>query len=821
MMLRGSLLLSFPVVVTCGLIPGRYAAFWNAPWPTSCAALPPKLPDWHKWRISTNKDAAFLGETIACIYRAGNFPHFSGMGPGGACANGDWNCTNATATFDGLPQLTNLSEHLAQLERDILQDFPDPNWSGVANIDWEAWKPAFAANRYNEYWIYINRSQALVQQAHPDWPLERVTEQAEVDFNEAARTFWTESLRLCKRLRPRGLWGWYDYPTNGGRYNGLHWLYDEVTALFPSIYLFSRNASFNEEYVDTKLAETRAIRDDIAARTGRPRLPIYSFAQPTNYDAIPSGYYDAESLEVEIARGATRHGLTGVILWGASKDARNATRCGEGAGSEASWIDSTLGPVVLRAAREADACATQRCSGRGRCWGAPGHESCDCDTGWGGPNCTSTLLEKEFVTRHGGELRLGSQRFRFAGTNEYWLGRGEDGPLDRIPSKWAIRDGLLTAAGMGLSVVRSHTVGISTGHTDSFEPSLGVFNEAALDTADYALATAEQLGLRLIVPLTNNGCHVAGCRMDFTGWLGLDNHSAFYTDERAIAAFRAYVKRRLEHVNPYTGRRARDEPAIMAWESGNELTLLDDNKGGPPPTKWTVDLAAYIKSIDPNHLFMDGAYGIANGTLPSDQVDLHSNHYYGGTERLAADAAVCAAAKKPLVIGEYGWNTDAATLRAFFETAEGLDSVVAGTAFWSTFPHSDAGGFVQHGDGFTYHYPGDDPQMVAFGESVRAHAFRMRGVDTPSPIGPPTVPPIVTAVNSTHVNWRGAALAANYSVSIKGSAVGASWRLVCDRCATDNGTPLKIAGGIAAGSSVQVRGYGVTGLASPPSMVWR
>lgn len=426
-----------------------------------------------------------------------------------------------------------------------------------------------------------------------------------------------------------------------------------------------------------------------------------------------------------------------------------------------------------------------------------------------------------FVTRHAGTLLLDGKPFRFAGLNEYWLGRGEDGPLKRIPSAYDIEDGLRTAAGMGMAVVRSHTIGISTGHSDSFEPHLGVFNESALDTADYAVHIAEQLGLRIIAPLTNNGCHVAGCRMDFTTWLGLPNSSQFYTDASAIAAFREYVSRRLLHVNPYTGRMAKDEPAILAWESGNELTMLEGNKGGPPPSQWTRELAAYIKSLDPNHLFMDGAYGIDTGVLASQNVDIHSNHYYpADANRLHNDAALCAKAQKPFFVGEYGWS-NATRRRPFFAAAEALSSVVAGTAFWSLFPHRDDHGFVQHADGFTFHYPGDDANMQTFGVDVRRHAYKMRGISTPPPLGAPPVAPIITLVNATHVAWAGAALAANYSVALQlSSSSSSSWRLVCDKCATDNTTPLRIAGGIPTGASVKVIGYGATGLPSPPSKVW-
>ena len=151
--------------------------------------------------------------------------------------------------------------------------------AGVYNIDWEAWKPAFDANTYNEYWIFINRSEALVKARHPEYSPAQVTRQASLEFNAASRTFWTESIRLCKRLRPKARWGWYNYPVDAwsAALSELSWLYDEVTALFPSIYLVSHNASANAQYVDRVLLQTRQVRDAIKIRTGRT-LPMFSFA---------------------------------------------------------------------------------------------------------------------------------------------------------------------------------------------------------------------------------------------------------------------------------------------------------------------------------------------------------------------------------------------------------------------------------------------------------------------------------------------------------------------------------------------------------------
>ena len=72
---------------------------------------------------------------IATIYKCGNFPTFSGMAPG------NWNATNATAHFGGLPQTMDLEKHLAQVQLDVEGLLPDPQSEGVASIDWEAWKP--------------------------------------------------------------------------------------------------------------------------------------------------------------------------------------------------------------------------------------------------------------------------------------------------------------------------------------------------------------------------------------------------------------------------------------------------------------------------------------------------------------------------------------------------------------------------------------------------------------------------------------------------------------------------------------------------------
>lgn len=375
---------------TGSLIPGRYTALWGAPWPTECAVPPQSLPDFAGFRISTNPGDVFRGPVVNCIYDFGLLPYYKGMGPGGNCADGDWNCTKATAMYGGIPQLTNLTAHLLQLKADLEEQLPDPHWSGVASIDWEFWKPTYRANTYNEYWIFINRSEALVQSQHPDWGPEQVAVEAEKQFDVAAQAFWTESINLAKKLRPNGVWGWYNFPGDCQEFDTeLEWLYDSVTALFPSIYITTNDPAKNVALVDEFMAETRRLRGEIAARSGRV-LPMYSFTWK-DYDGLNNyGYLSAADVEAEFVRGALGWGLTGTIVWGGSLDVLNATRCGNGPASIGAYVNHTLGPALLRAANEADDCSKRRCSQHGTCWDGGGGEGkrCDCDAGWKGSDCS-------------------------------------------------------------------------------------------------------------------------------------------------------------------------------------------------------------------------------------------------------------------------------------------------------------------------------------------------------------------------------------------------------------------------------------------------
>jgi hypothetical protein len=242
----------------------------------------------------------------------------------------------------------------------------------------------------------------------------------------------------------------------------------------------------------------------------------------------------------------------------------------------------------------------------------------------------------------------------------------------------------------------------------------------------------------------------------FTGWLGLTDRNAFYTDARAIAAFERYIDVLLSHVNRYTGRAYVNDPTVLAWELGNELNDM--------PASWIQTISTYLHRLAPRQLIAAGQQsGINAATLTAPYVDIVDCHYYPPTDAaVTADAQTVAAAGKVYLAGEYA-STAADT--ALLEPLAG-DHAVAGMAFWSLFPHADDHGYVEHDDGFTLHYPGDTvaaraevAAITGYGAAVTPHR-RLRT--------PPPRPPVITSIRKraglNRIGWRGDVTAQGYQV---------------------------------------------------------
>ncbi|MEW9552246.1 cellulase family glycosylhydrolase [Nonomuraea sp. NPDC050783] len=392
------------------------------------------------------------------------------------------------------------------------------------------------------------------------------------------------------------------------------------------------------------------------------------------------------------------------------------------------------------------------------------------------PQPESSSPNTRYVTRSGPRLSLDGKPFRFAGTNIYWLGLDENVGGVGYPTFFRIRDALDTAKAMGMTVVRSHML-VSTGNALSILPSKEKgFNDEAFATVDYAIAYAGSIGLRLILPLTDEWAYYHGGHRDFTDPYGLPS-AAFSTDERVIADYQAYVEHVMHRVNPLTGRAYNADPTIMAWEFGNELEGMT--------LDWINANAAAFRRWAPRQLIAAGRrFDIDPDTLAAPGVDIVDVHYYPPTaERVSADAATVTGAGKVYLAGEYA--STAATHELLTPLAGNPD--VTGMLSWSLFGHGDRNGFVQHDDGFTLHYPGDDERMRALVEAQLAFAERVSpSGGRPARVGPPLITQVDKRGGLNELRWRGAAGAVGYIVE---RSQRGRWNPAHQGLLTDDRTP--------------------------------
>src|SRR5208283_5343902 len=92
-----------------------------------------------------------------------------------------------------------------------------------------------------------------------------------------------------------------------------------------------------------------------------------------------------------------------------------------------------------------------------------------------------------------------------------------------------------------------------------------------------------------------------------------------------IADFKETIRFVLMRTNTLTGVRYGDDKAILCWETGNEIS---------PTTEWTREMARYIKSLDTNHLVMDGrAWQLQPESLAMPEIDIVTTHHYPNSRR--------------------------------------------------------------------------------------------------------------------------------------------------------------------------------------------
>lgn len=267
-----------------------YLWAWNAP-TKPCSKKFNVLLDLNLFSYVTTPEKSITGQAITLFYvdRLGLYPHIDHRG---------------VLHHGGIPQLGNLESHLIKAKTDIAYYMPNDT-KGLAVIDWEEWRPLWARN-WTPKDIYRNHSIALAQQHNTQLSVKDATKMAKQNFEAKGRQFMQETLKLGKILRPNSLWGYYLFPDCYNHYyrkpdyNGhcldiekkrndeLGWLWNESTALFPSIYLntYLQSSKRAALYVRNRVHE--GLRVAKVPNAESP-LPVFVYVRPVFSDA-PSTY---------------------------------------------------------------------------------------------------------------------------------------------------------------------------------------------------------------------------------------------------------------------------------------------------------------------------------------------------------------------------------------------------------------------------------------------------------------------------------------------------------------------------------------------------
>ncbi|MEX2117175.1 MAG: mannanase [Bacteroidota bacterium] len=171
----------------------------------------------------------------------------------------------------------------------------------------------------------------------------------------------------------------------------------------------------------------------------------------------------------------------------------------------------------------------------------------------------------------------------------------------------------------------------------AFQPSPGIVDDSLLAGLDFLLAEMAERDMHAVLYLSNYW-EWSGGFTQYNIWTGgpvidpdttghtwdeyMDYAATFYANQPAQELFRDYIKRIVTRVNTVNGRPYSKDPTIMAWQLANEPrpgTVGDWGESNVPNfNEWIHRTAAFIDSLDGNHLISTGSEGVI-GSLLSEE----------------------------------------------------------------------------------------------------------------------------------------------------------------------------------------------------------
>ncbi len=240
--------------------------------------------------------------------------------------------------------------------------------------------------------------------------------------------------------------------------------------------------------------------------------------------------------------------------------------------------------------------------------------------------CAPKPAEHSFIKVNAdGQFVRDGKPYYFVGTN-FWYGailgsEGEGGNRERLHKE------LDFLKSIGINNLRvlvgaDGENGIKTRVVPSLQVAPGVYNDTILAGLDYFMNELRERDMTAVLYL-NNSWEWSGGYSVYLQWSGhgdavvpavdgwpayMEYVKQFPQSDSAKALFANHVNYIVSRTNRYNQIKYVDDPTIMSWQIGNEpRAFSDENK--EPFARWMADVAAQIKSLDPNHMVSSGSEG--------------------------------------------------------------------------------------------------------------------------------------------------------------------------------------------------------------------
>lgn len=322
------------------------------------------------------------------------------------------------------------------------------------------------------------------------------------------------------------------------------------------------------------------------------------------------------------------------------------------------------------------------------------------------PSMISCSRQSGFTSVRDGKFYRNGKVQTFIGTN-FWYGpilasEGEGGDIARLRAE------LDTLHALGLDNLRvlagaDGPRGVFSRVEPTLQEAPGVYNDTLARGLDVFLAELGKRDMQAVLYL-NNSWEWSGGYGQYMEWATgekaliplidgywpfMQQMRKFQTSKASQELFFNHVRTMVSRTNTVTGKPYSEDPAIFAWQIGNEPRCFSDE----PEERdgfagWIAEAARIVKSIDRNHLLSTGNEGIMGcegdpellrrisaipeidymtvhiwpynwGWAPEDRIEEALPEAIAKTdEYIAANVAIASEFGLPVVVEEFGYPRD-------------------------------------------------------------------------------------------------------------------------------------------------------------------